>query len=461
MTSRRWLIAAVLLLLAFWAVRLLHLNAFPPFVDEAFHVNFARNALRSSLLDHAEEGRQFVVWWFLAFGAQTSPHFWTARAAVLLVVLIGAAGALALGRMAAGVWGGIFAGLIYTFSAYHQFFERLALADPPSAALVIAAAAVAYRYRWRARPAEAIVVGVLLFLAVGAKVSALPYLIIPVATVIAHPRPPRVALRWLATALIPAFGLIGGYFALLYWRGRNPLMYLQSGGAAGTPLEIMANNLSNSFNTLSGYAGVIVAILLLVAMIGLLLRREWYLPLVLLIPYAALLLGARQASRHIIPVITLLLIGGGSALARLRLPKWVALLAIAAWGVVMGLPFVVNAPLDLPVTTRDRAEYINAEMSGFGIPETVALLESHGAERVIGILANCMTFKTLAGDRFAVECPRLNPTGEDVPALTNLLAANHDAYVVLEAVMYAPTSAPGTVIGVIETRQPALTIYAP
>lgn len=459
--QRRWIAAAVGLLLLFWAVRLFNLNAFPPFVDEAFHVNFGRNALAGSLLDHAEEGRQFVVWAFIAFGAHTNDHFWTARVVVLLTVMIGAAAALALGRLTAGIWGGVFTGLLYIVSVYHGFFERLALADPPSAALVIAAVYTAYRYRYRVRLSDALITGVLLFLAIGAKISALPYLIIPVLTVIAHPRPPKVALRWLGAALIPALALTGGFIALLLWRGRNPFFYLQTGGSGGTLFEVISTNLTNSANTVIVYWGIFGAVLLVIAVLLLVARRDWYLPAALLVPYAVLLLGARQSSRHIIPVITLLLVCGGIALARVRLPRVVGVALIAAWGAVMWLPFMTAATIDLPLTGQDREQYIDAEASGFGIAEAIETLESVNAERVIGILANCLTLKTLAGDRFEVECPHLNPNGETIPALTDLLERNREAYVLLESVSYAPTSAPGTVIRVIDVRQPVLTIYAP
>ena len=80
---------------------------------------------------------------------------------------------------------------------------------------------------------------------------------------------------------------------------------------------------------------------------------------------------------------------------------------------------------------------------------------------MLGVPANCLSLQTLASDRFVVECPRLNPNGEDIPALAQLLAENHDAYIVLEAVPYAPDRAPGRLIAQIELRQPSLSVYAP
>ena len=62
---------------------------------------------------------------------------------------------------------------------------------------------------------------------------------------------------------------------------------------------------------------------------------------------------------------------------------------------------------------------------------------------------------------FPVECPRLNPNGEDIQALNQLLAASRAAntYVVLEDLAYTPSSAPGTPISFIDVRHPRLTVY--
>ena len=54
------------------------LTAFPPFVDEAFHINFGRVVLRMGPLARSEEGRQFVVWLYILFGAQANAPLWIA-----------------------------------------------------------------------------------------------------------------------------------------------------------------------------------------------------------------------------------------------------------------------------------------------------------------------------------------------------------------------------------------------
>lgn len=460
-------IAAALLLL-FWATRLIALESFPPFVDEAFHLEFGRTVVNGGILDRAEEGRQFTIWWYVLFAAQTNDTFWVARAVTLLTILPGAAAAIALGRMAAGTLGGLLTGLLYLFSAYHFFFERLALADPIAASATVVALAFAYRYRFRVRLSDAMLCGLALFVAAGAKISALPYFIIPVLAVLTlRRRPLGDALRWCGAALLTAGSLTGVYIAVLMLRGRNVFYYLQTGGRGEGMFETLARNFGTSFETLTGYAGVIAALLLLAAVIVLVARRQFFLPLCFLLPLGVLALSARQDSRHIIAPMTILLICGGAAfgqIARTRVVKTAAVTAVLAWGLLTWLPFAYTgaiAPTNLPLPAGDVIEYMNSEGSGVGLAETAAVLTDVGAQRVIGILANCLSLRTMTQGQLNVECPRLSPSGEDVETLSALMDASRveGTYVVHEALPYAPQTIPGERVTIIDVRQPPLAIY--
>ncbi len=82
---------------------------------------------------------------------------------------------------------------------------------------------------------------------------------------------------------------------------------------------------------------------------------------------------------------------------------------------------------------------------------------------MIAILANCSSLRYLTLNRLPIECPRLNPTGEDIPALAALLEASRapGTLAVLEDLPYAPTQAPGTIAAVIDdpSGRPRLTVY--
>ncbi len=464
MSRRAWLSSATLLLLIYFAARLAALTAFPPFGDESTHIDYGRTVLESGPLARSEEGRQFLVWWYIAFGAQTNASLFIARAANLIVLLPGLAAVAGAARLLSNRWGALFALLLILFSPYHHFFERLALADPPSAAAVALAVYFAARLRRRAWWGDAALCGITLFVACGVKVSALPYFAIPVIAVLTLRRS-RAGLRWGAVALLVGGGLTALFFGMMYWRGYNPFSHLAT-PANLERIAVLGTNISRTMQTLTGYFGVPATILLLIAVVVLLLRRRFFLPLCLLLPLAVFSLNPSEDSRHLIAPVTLLLLCGavvlGDLVARrsaLRLP---VLAAVTIWGLALWLPFAaaeIRDPAALPLPDSDRAEYVTSEGSGFGLAEVVAALGERHPARVIGVLANCSSLHDMAP--FPVECPRLNPTGEDVPALNALLESARAAgtYAVLEAIPYAPASSPGALVDVIDVGRPRLSIY--
>src|SRR5690606_10220357 len=159
-TKPQFLLLLTCLLLFFWASRLIALDVFPPFVDEVFHIDFAREVIDEGVLAHSDEGRQLTIWWYTLFQPYTnSGAVYVARIATVLAVLPGLAAAIAIGRSLAGQVAAILAGLIYTFGTCHMFFERMALADPVSNALVIVAVAVTCRLTRRVNWFDAILAG--------------------------------------------------------------------------------------------------------------------------------------------------------------------------------------------------------------------------------------------------------------------------------------------------------------
>lgn len=471
------------LLLAFWGTRLASLESFPPFVDEGFHIMFAENViLTGGPLANASEGRLFQTWWLLLFQPYASAGaVWIARAATLLAVLPGFAAVIAIGRLAAGTWGALLCGLAAIFSTYHLFFQRLALADPMSASAVLVALYFAFRLARRIALQDALLCGIACFVAVGAKVSALPYLGLPVlAALTLHPAGASRRLRaiWAAVGTGSGAVLSALLLGLAYWRGYDPLYYLDSGSPTATDLSGLARllspiqaNVTTMLEVIAAYAGPLGFGLLLAGVIVLLLRRQWFLPLALLLPQGLYWLSARQSSRHLIVPISLLLLCGALALAletrrRPQLTRVGALALVLVWGAGQWLPFALTAarsPADLPLSGYDREEYMVSAASGFGLADLSAELENRQPARVIAILANCSSLHYMNLGRLPIECPRLNPTGEDIPALAALLEASRapGTLAVMEDLPYAPTQAPGTVAAVIDapSGRPRLTVY--
>jgi hypothetical protein len=457
-----WL--AVVLLLIYWAVRLFAISAFPPFLDEGIHVSFGRDILTMGPLAHANEGRQFAMWLYILFGAQANEPFFIARVANLIILVPGFAAFIGTGRLFSNHWGAFLAALLLLTSPYHHFFERLALADAPAASAVMLAIYFAARLSKRVSYLDAMLCGVALFIACGMKLSILPYFAVPMIACIAF-TPNRQHIQWAGVALFTVSILTGGYFAVVTWRGYDPFALLETSSLSR--VQVFLNNAAQFPNTIIGYFGIPLTILLLIGFVVLIIERRFFLPLCLSLPLFVLLLSPRQTSRHLIPVMTLLLLCGAVTLGDLlkqrpglRLP---AVTLITFGTLILWLPFawnVIRSPLNLMMPADDYAEYIYSEASGFGLAEVLLVLNQHRPARVIGVLANCVSLRELAS--FPVECPRVNPNGEDIQMLSQLLATSRVAntYAVLEKLVFTPASAPGTAIAIINVRQPHLTVYA-
>ncbi len=480
MTLRRWypLLSAGLLLL-FFGVNLGSISRFPPFIDETVHIYTGELIVRNlSPLEGINLGRQFTVWWLALFQPTASDPLWVARAATLIAALVGVAAVMGIGRLAAGTWGMVCAALLYTFSAYHFFFGRLALADPVSGAAVLAALYFAYRLSRRVSAWDALLCGICLFCAVGAKINTLPYYGIPLAAVLTLGER-RITLRrramWLGIALGVGLGLLAAFVLVVRSRGldflSNSLSLAVSARAdfdSSTffSLDRILGNAGLTVEALSGYLSPPVLGLCLLAVIILIVRRRWFLPLSLLAPVFALWINLPQETRFFIVPVAIMLLCAALVLAeiarRSRFAAVVTLIGVGVWAALVWLPFAVAAPADLPLPRVDITQYTGTDASGFGLDAVGAELNAREIQLVIGALSNCQGLRYRFPD-LPVNCPLIRPNGQDVDALAQLFSGNRAAgvYVVLEASPYVPTSAPGQIVTTIDDAhgRPRLTLY--
>ncbi len=479
LATRRNLTAALAaaLILAVWAARLVALDAFPPFVDEGVHLRLAMEQRTISPLIHAGEGRLLTTGLYALVQVDRAGGFWLARAVTLLALLPGIAAIMGSARLVAGRREALFAGLLLLFSPYHHFFNRMAMADTLAAAGVAFGLYFASRLARRVALSDAVLSGVALFAALGLEVTALPYYGIPLAAALTlgrgrHTRRARVV--WVLTALGTLLGLTAAfglglrafgynYFGLFGHHNPDPLVGL---------LPTLAANLNLMVDVAAAYTGPAMLILCGLSMVYLILHREYFLPLCLLAPAIVLAMSTRQSTRFYETPLTLLLLIGAVGLARIARGQGrsaAALIAagIVAWGLMAWLPFAVIAarqPDRLPLHPATYSEYVSGDGSGFGLAETRWALLASGATRVIGILANCQGLRYLSLGDFQVECPRINPNGEDIPALQALMESSRapGVFVVLEDLPYAPDHTPGVISATIRhpSGRPRLTIYA-
>jgi hypothetical protein len=465
------------LLLLLWLTRLPGLVRFPFFIDEGLHVYFSEVTMQRQPFIYASKYYLFSIWWWSLFATPFAAPFWLARTVTLLAVLPGFAAVIGVGRLSAGLWGALFGGLLYLFSTYHFFFERLALADPISASAALVAVYFAYRLTRRIDTRDALLCGFAVFLAVGFKLSAFPYLGVPLAAVIAlHPRGAtiRERVRWLVVALATEGVLVGGLIVAMIVVHQNPFANAAShaglgSGVLGSLARIPASAVY-MFDNLSAFVGLGGLIVLAGALIVLLIRRRWTLLLVAIPPTLIFLISAIQGSRYYAAPMSIALLCVAVAAAdltrRSRLGHTIALALIAVLALTTWLPFAatMNAdPAHLGLPPRDFNEYVTSDASGFGIGTAANALKQNGATRVIGLMANCQTLRYTLLDQITVDCPTINPNGETIPALAKLLDDSRAAgvYAVLETLPYVPNTSPGTVVAIIDdpTGRPRLTIY--
>lgn len=479
--SALWL--GISLLLLIWLTRLVAVDSFPPFIDEMLHVHGSEQVYMESVLANADLGRQFTIWWLALFQPHLASPIWVGRVATLLAVLPGVAAIMSVGKLRGRTLGMLLAGVFYLFSAYHHFFDRLALADPVSAATVLLALFFAFRLTRHLKWIDALMTGLLLFLAFGAKVSTLPYFGIPVAAAVSLWPPERTwkqQARWLTVALVTAGGLSAAFVIVLRFFKQdflsNSLSYglTQRGGQSLDQFFSLQRLFANARNTVeltSVYLGPVVMVLLVCALLVLILRRRLYLPLCLMGPLLFIWASPVQESRFLVLPVLILLLIGAIVLAdmlhnRPRPLQALVLMAIVAWGLGQWLPFASTAasnPVALPLPETDFVQYVYSDASGFGFTAIRDELHKHQPQRVIGLLPNCQGFRYLSLDSFPTECPPLRPDGQNREALYSLLenAQQSGTYAVLDSVPFVPERSPGQQVATFARPGggPALTLY--
>jgi len=422
--------------------------------------------------------RLLTYWWYAPF----QPHLagdpvWLARVVTLLALLPGFAALISVGRLAAGKWGLLITTLLYLFSTYHMFFERLALSDPLSASAISLTLYFAYRLSRRAHNTDALLTGFAAFIAFGLKATALPYFGVALAAVFTlrpSGRSWRDQLRWLAIALVTETVLTGAFIFALRSSGHNPLPSLVShtGITDTSVVTTIPSNAAIILTDLAAYWSWPGLAIVLLATVYLLARRRFYLPLCLFAPLLVFWLSHSQDSRYYVAPASIALLSVGVAWALLIRQRGVwlktasvgVLLAIGAFN---WLPFawtLAQNPAEATLSANDTYEYIFSDASGFGLSQTRDYLVSQNAEIVIAVMANCQGLRYMTRGSFEVICPSIAPDGSRVDELADLLAQRHaeGVYVVLEDLPYVPDTSPGELLTVIEypAGRVTLSIYA-
>lgn len=472
MTTREKLIWAVPLLLLLFGTRLFVLRAVPPFIDEAYFLTVAERIPTESLLYRSEEGRVMAGWYWLLLQAPFGGDpVWVARYADLLLVVLSLAAMIAAVAREGRLAGIALVGSLYIFSSYHTFYGVLGVTDVMSASLLMVAAWLVYRLKFAVRYREAVLVGILLLLVYGTKISGLPYvLIVPLGALLLRPWGDwRAVWGWAGVAL----GTFGVLFALLtgvqQWRGYRPLHLILVNTSApaeavapwvmiqGLVLQILAR-LQAIVTDAAHYVGVIGVVVIGGALLVALWQRRWFFVAVIAIPGASILPVSVYYTRylygHLLLAFVIVALVLGPVAVRRRAAAVGIFGALVVWAGVYWLPtYTALLAGDVPpLTERDIREHYALDGSGYRVADVAALLVTLPPADVVGLFPNCDALRLQTKGDLAVMCPRINPDGSDRERLAVLLADElpTGSYIVRENSPYVPDTVPGEQLAVFE-----------
>ncbi|MCC6905053.1 MAG: hypothetical protein IT326_04360 [Anaerolineae bacterium] len=393
MTRTRYITLALLILLAFLALRWASLWALPPFVDEVNGINWSRDILIGYPFEALPHARWLDTAIWSLFEPRGPQTLFVTRGVTALLAAFSCAAAIALGRAVARRRAGLLAGLAYLLLPASAFFDRQALSDPLMAVFGALLLVVSLWLARRIEPPRRSVLslmalaGLLLAAAILTKFSGAFYALAPALAVLLL-TPPRgwprgaaavVGLGLLAGALVLAVFLIADRYLEPYQSIVNPGYNWSWREAAGASADSAAGERVR-------YLGSQVALKLsyyitppmLIAVLASLAAFTWphgdrrpllWLWLAGLGPFAALtlvvgVLPGRYLTFAALPLAALAGVGL-AALWRVRaLPGWgrTALIALALlWPAVLslGLTFRPEATAVAPLNPMPPDEYLD------------------------------------------------------------------------------------------------------
>src|SRR5258707_10130007 len=197
------LLPVIGLLLLYVLVRNQALSSFPPFIDEIGHIRLAQQVLAGHVWIGATESKLLVPWWLAVFQPYGPAAVWIGRAATILFSMIGLAAVYKLGAQLSFRWAGMLAVLVYILAPFLFFFERMVLTDPYMATCSTLCALFAARLLRRVNRADAVLCGLGVAAAMGAKGSGIVLVSIPIMAVLILPQRTtwRLRISWLAYAI--------------------------------------------------------------------------------------------------------------------------------------------------------------------------------------------------------------------------------------------------------------------
>ena len=453
MTRLRTYWPEVLIILFFFASRTAALTTLPLHNDEGLHLTRAIQVWNGHPFYDIGDGKILGVWLIAGFYPQVSPVF-TARIATIFVTAIGLAAGMALARLVTKRRSAaVIAGLLWLFSPYLFFFERLALADiEAGAAIVVLTLAMIpdASHGWR----NTIVAGIALGAALLFKVSAAPFAGIPLLSILLT-RNMNWRKRITRLVTIYAIALIMFAPAAIYSATRSSFFSIARSWIGGPQVSLGERTVQNAFtflNTVVTVDGVWTLVFIGVPFGLLAGRRGIYVvgsvaaPLLVMVVF-----GTEVLDRHfgaIMPLLTVAaavgltpLIAGrrkGNVPSAHLVNRWgqlaIAVLAIGGFVWVWNWAYwpAYTDPASFPLTGAMREQYVTLFPSGYGLREAViALPQTVGSNPVIASMTGdgCRRALFYLSAPLSVDCVG---TGQGQEQIKQALNKSGVAYVLAE-----------------------------
>ena len=175
------LLALIFSLLVVFAIRAHNILALPVFVDESLHILRAQVVFDfSDAVASFLPGKLLTYYYFGLFNPQNHNGLWITREAIAILAPLSAALCYAIVHsLTRSFRAGILVIWLYALTPFMLFFERMAFADPFAGVFVLALVWCSIQFARHPKPAWAGMCGLMIGLALLAKLTALPLIVVP------------------------------------------------------------------------------------------------------------------------------------------------------------------------------------------------------------------------------------------------------------------------------------------
>lgn len=395
---RRYLLGVILVLLLSFGLRSIDILKLPVFLDEAIHIDWARQVLRGETFIGLRNNKWLYPIVLSPFNLTGPESLWLARTASALIGMVTTTTVIALGYEVSSRRTGLLAGLIYSVLPFAVFHERQALVDPLLVAFCALVTLAVVRVARRPGAAALVLLGVSLAGAYATKVAALPYFALPALAIVLLGRSWRNRSRALLLSFVP-IGAASAAIALLYQQGAQHNMlpaaiyqidvgnFAAAETASGPALSRLGSDLTAYGEILILYVGWGMLALIVLAGLGALRGRHPRETAFLLIPALGFVLlpvlasrpAGGLAPRYLLstaaPLAILAALGLSAARALLetiRRTSWLLVVCLvpALWFDAR----LILTPRSVKLTSMDAIQYQTGDPSGYGRDEIAAII---------------------------------------------------------------------------------------